>query len=686
MQDDTDLLKRKTERPKIKEKEKKEEKASKKEKKKEKEKKPEENKNKLPLLGIKENIVTKIQSIKSYKEEKIKEWNQKDKENLNINDLKLFVKEKYDINNESQKLCMEYLIKNDKKEFIEHYSKYQFVLNLDTRKEIQRKIKDDKELLEIPMIKNNIIPDDCIYLRKILINIIKSINEFEFNNNIIDIELKNIFIENHTYFNHISLFDYLIPTKYSENNEYKYNKLIFDVIQYLYPWVPILETKNLNTEDKDLIYEKILLFEDMSIFIDKENLLNDKEFIDRCDFIFNLFSIYFHVDPEYRNYTLLKKIITTCIPFDLNNAKNQLKEMKKRKYFLSRIEIDGSPLKSFDSENLKEDSDIKLKNDVGKQIKVKAKEINWYLGNDLLDYFNSKEFMICFTYETLQNQNYIKIREINKEFTELFKIMMKSKVVKEAFLKDSEASKFEYPFSNDDILAECLESIIYVPLPVIGLYGFTDKYSFKTYIYSNFKTNSIRITLSAYDNIFKTKMHEFKHISRIYYHLFNINISFGTQETNKKNKNLLSDNYDFLKDKMDKIKNSYKTRSISYTESDEKDYGDIFELFFIGSKPSAFLLANSFFFLKEKSWSLSPEQFMKNYLDTINVGEVSIQRYSDNHFINSVLNYFNFKSDKYLNERTPNDCKKEYVEENDTGNYENEVTYKITYSHWNFTK
>ena len=143
---------------------------------------------------------------------------------------------------------------------------------------------------------------------------------------------------------------------------------------------------------------------------------------------------------------------------------------------------------------------------------------------------------------------------------------MKSKVVKEAFLKDSEASKFEYPFSNDDILAECLESIIYVPLPVIGLYGFTDKYSFKTYIYSNFKTNSIRITLSAYDNIFKTKMHEFKHISRIYYHLFNINISFGRKETNKKNKNLLSDNYDFLKDKMDKIKNSYKTRSISYTE------------------------------------------------------------------------------------------------------------------------
>ena len=105
----------------------------------------------------------------------MKEWNLMDKEKLNINELKIFVQEKYDIHNDSQKLYMEYLIKNDKKEFIEHYSKYQFVLNLDTRKEIQNKIKDDKELMEISMIKNNIIPDDCISLRNILINILKNI-------------------------------------------------------------------------------------------------------------------------------------------------------------------------------------------------------------------------------------------------------------------------------------------------------------------------------------------------------------------------------------------------------------------------------------------------------------------------------------------------------------------------------
>ena len=571
------FLKRKTERPK------------------ENEEIDEQNNNQLPLIDIKINIPIKIQCIKSYKEEKMKEWNQMDKENLDIKNLKLLLKEKYDINNDSQKLYMEYLIKNDKKEFIEHYSKYQFVLNLDTRKEIQRKIKDDKELMDVPMIKNNIIPDDCISLRNILINIIKSINEFEFSNSTIDIELKNIFIKNHTYFNLYSLFDYLIPTKYSENYEYKYNKLIFDVIHLLFPWKQILETKDLNPVDKDLISDKISLFENLSLFIDKANLLDDNEFIDRCDFIFNLFSIFFYVEPKDRNLNLLENIITTCFQFDLNDAKNQLKKIIK-KNSNSRLVINGSSLKSFDPENLKEDSDIKLINNAGKEIEVKANQINWNLGTKLFYYFNTNDFMICFTYETLQNQNYIKINKINEHFNNLFEKMMKSEVVKEAFLKDSEASRFEYLFSNDDILKECMESIYYVPFPVTGLYGYTDKYSFKIYIYSNFKVDIIRIALSEYDNILKTKMHEFKHISRIYYHLFNIHISLRTPTTDKKNKDLISDNFEFMKDKIDKIKNVYHDRSISYSELDNKDYGDIFELFFVGSKPSTFLLLTHFSF------------------------------------------------------------------------------------------
>lgn len=126
--------------------------------------------------------------------------------------------------------------------------------------------------------------------------------------------------------------------------------------------------------------------------------------------------------------------------------------------------------------------------------------------------------------------------------------------------------------------------------------------------------------------------------------------------------------------------------NIRYKELDEMDYGDIFEIFFVGDKSSSFFLANSFFFLKEKSWDLAPKIFMKNYKDFIKKETITIQRYEDNHFINSVLNYFSFKSDTYYNESTTKDSKKANVDENKTGEYYNEYTYKITYSHYNFTK
>ena len=118
----------------------------------------EQNNNKKKTLDIKEKI-TSIQSIKSYKEEKMKKWKEINKEDLNFNALKQFVNEVYDIHNDSQKLYMEYLIENNKAEFITHYSKYQFVLNLDIREEFQSKIQDDEQLMKILMIRNNFIPD-----------------------------------------------------------------------------------------------------------------------------------------------------------------------------------------------------------------------------------------------------------------------------------------------------------------------------------------------------------------------------------------------------------------------------------------------------------------------------------------------------------------------------------------------
>ena len=122
--------------------------------------------------------------------------------------MKQFVNEEYDIHNDSQKLYMEYLIENNNDEFIIHYSKYQFVLNLDTRKEFQSKIQDDEQLMKILMIRNNIIPDRSESIRSILIKILMDINDFDFNADNVDSDLKKIFIDNHIYFN--SPFSYFL--------------------------------------------------------------------------------------------------------------------------------------------------------------------------------------------------------------------------------------------------------------------------------------------------------------------------------------------------------------------------------------------------------------------------------------------------------------------------------------------
>ena len=154
--------------------------------------------------------------------------------------MKQFVNEEYDIHNDSQKLYMEYLIENNKAEFITHYSKYQFVLNLDIREEFQSKIQDDEQLMKILMIRNNIIPDRSESIRSILIKILMDINDFDFNADNVDSDLKKIFIDNHIYFN--SPFSYFLSTKYIDNLEYKYNKL-FAIVHFFFPWEISLKLK-----------------------------------------------------------------------------------------------------------------------------------------------------------------------------------------------------------------------------------------------------------------------------------------------------------------------------------------------------------------------------------------------------------------------------------------------------------
>jgi hypothetical protein len=353
--------------------------------------------------------------------------------------------------------------------------------------------------------------------------------------------------------------------------------------------------------------------------------------------------------------------------------------------------IDNKIIELFNIEELKEDSNITLKctsGTSGRQITVKANEINWYLGESLLSFFiDDDSFMICFIYKSSLDKNFIKWDKFNNVFFSLFKQMIRSKVVKEAMIQDSEAEQFDYPFDDDDILNECEESIYFVPFPVQGFYGFTDKNSFKAYIYSNFTTSTIKNIIFDYDNIFKTKTHECKHISRIYYHLFNQNISLNTPTIDNKNDSLYSKNVKLMENKKNIVNKAYLEVGIELQDLDEIDYGDLFEKFFIGVKSSYFFLANSYFCLRNSSWSQNSNEFLQNFARTIKEKTFSVSPSKKDEFLNFILRYFkNKKGEILFNETSTKDASKQNTVENETNIYVNCSINRGTYSHCCFNK
>ena len=625
-----------------------------------------------------------LDSITNYKRKKIKEWEER-KDDF---DLKKFVKEKYDIHCESQKQYINNILeKEDIQEFIYHYSKYQFVLKLNIRKEIQRKIKTNKKIMKEHMIYNNIIPDEWNSIKDILINILKQIRHMKINDKSIDVDLINIFKNNHVYFN--SDFTFLIPTRFSGSYDFKFNKLLFDIAIFFFPYVNIFDKKNIN--DKQKIKQKSILFKNLNIFIDEIDLIEDNdELIDILDYLFNCLEII--SQAIIVDYDLFKRIIFMCLPFKFEIARDELNKMKILE--TTGLRINNIELSEFDMKNFTNDSLITLERENNPKIiiKVKVNEINWYLGNNLMDLFEGDNYLLCFRYKSSLSKNYIKINQtIERNYIDLFNHILKSNIIKIAMMKDSEAKLFDYPFDNEDILTECQNIVNYVPYPVTGVYGFTDKYSFNIYINSNFSTKSLQNIFIEYDNIIKTQIHEYKHITRIYYHLFNHTITLSTPITNINNKSneikLIKDNYEEINNKIKKIESAYNKRKISYNMLSDLDYGDIFELSLIGNKSSKYFLCNSIFNLKKGTWNKTIDNFEKEYVDSINDKNVFITKDQRNPFITSIIEYFDIKSNFYYpNDIINKDTLKNNNEENNDGYYDNIYIDKETISHYNFPK
>ena len=141
-------------------------------------------------------------------------------------------------------------------------------------------------------------------------------------------------------------------------------------------------------------------------------------------------------------------------------------------------------------------------------------------------------------------------------------------------------------------------------------------------------------------------------------------------------------------EKIQKIKDAYKSRIAPYKDLDKMDYRDIFEFLFVGNKFSTFFLANTIFFLKNTPWSLDYNKFMDEYTSTINQKNILIKKdEKDSPFITSVLDFFKFESNlEYLNVSSSKGSNKQNNDEDNSDVFDNAYTYKETYSHYKFTK
>ena len=178
-----------------------------------------------------------------------------DNKNNNKFDLEMFC-ETIDIIDECNFEYLLLLLKaNNISKFYEYYSTHQFTLTLKQRINIQKLIKDFRD---IPlMIQYNILNDSCTSLRVQLLNLCLSIINVSIiskNYSAIISDLKNCFINNNFYSN--KYFEYVLPVKYG-NYDFKISKLAIEILIYFFG-LYIGEIEKITAEEQQIIVEKLI--------------------------------------------------------------------------------------------------------------------------------------------------------------------------------------------------------------------------------------------------------------------------------------------------------------------------------------------------------------------------------------------------------------------------------------------
>ena len=543
------------------------------------------------------------------------------------------------INAESNYELLTKLVIIDFDLFLKYYSKYQFTLEIRQRREIQKLIKDFKLN---SMIKNNFIKNDLKSIRELFLKVCDLIINIKLNEKDCLKKLKNeiisigVFIEDDL--------DFLFPVNFG-NIELKFNKLIIDVLFFIFG-KNMGKINSLENNKKDLIKTKISLFKKMKLFFQKSGLYDDETLFKISDYLINCYYIYFEVDDSLKNFDNLEKIITCCLPFELDTAVNFI---EKYKYFSYDVEfkIENITLNKYYTSNLTKDSKIKLSFDK-KIIEVKAEDVNWNLKHNMFfQLLKSDNFTFCFRFPKLSEINYIYINnDIRNNYKALFRKILKSKIMEQCMNIDSDTNNFNYPFNDDNIIQELEDHTLFVPFPAKKFYGYSDKKSFTIFLNSYINTSDLKSIFIDFDNLLKSEFHEIKNIYRLYMHINDSKISLRTPEIKRKTlltNEFLQNNLPLLNENKNNLEEIYKERLISKNENDSLDYGDILEFAMNGDKQEVFFIKGSLFRLTEKNWEKEPKEFFDLYFKACKEKKFKLNPSTDDLFIKSVMKFFKLK-------------------------------------------
>lgn len=556
--------------------------------------------------SIENNNIINVQSIKSYI---LKCKEMLNKKEISLNDYL----NKIDIDDKNIKESLHLLLKNNQmKEFYESYAKFQFHLTLKDRLFFQNTFLLNKDLPD--SIKKNIIKTESI--KEIFKNICLNIIDDGTDNNI-----KEIFEKNCVYFK--ENINVTIPYKFG-TKELKFYCLLNDIYLYFY--------SNKLSFDK-----KIKIFCYLRNLIISIEHLEDDEIILIFNYLINILHIY--LDKKIIDKFIFSLIIKSCLPFNEEKANYTINLMKNIKENV--FKINKKNICEYNKIEIKKDDLITFKLDK-KEIEIKAEFINWNLNEDFYNFIDSDLFMICIRFPYNSKYNYFSIEEkIQNSLENLFNTMIKSDPVVQAMQNDPEAKKFEYIFYNKEILQEFAENTHLVIFPFSNYSGYIDKMSFDIYLDIYIKNdNDINMILSKFEVFLISKLHEYKHGTRIYMKIFNKsnlktpNISFRSINIS----NRIKESSDIIS----KASINYPKNSILFKTS-TNEYGESFEIALFGYKIEVLFLKSIIFCLKEKNWNCSSQDFYLKIKETMqDYKPIKLSEECNEGLPKLILEYFDF--------------------------------------------